>query len=436
MDTQAKQATLDLIEGFLREMVDHLEPLHRDPAGRGRPRILPALCLWVGVVVCVLRGWSSQLAVWRWLQAKGLWDYPRFPISDQAVYKRLSQGGSRPLEALFEQVSGVLRERLAAWVQTPLAPFASEVVVMDETTLDKVLRHLPALRGVPDGDRQLLAGKLAGVFDVRLQQWRHVEHVPTPTQNEKVAARSLLNHIQPGALILADLGYFGFAWFDQLTQEGYHWLSRLRAKTSYEICHTFYQQGETFDGLVWLGAYRADRARYAVRLVTFRVGETTYRYITNVLSPHQLSLAEIACLYARRWDIELAVKLLKRHLGLHLIWSGKPEVVLQQVWAVLTIAQILHGLQLEIACRAGVDPFDVSLPLLVAYLPRWHDTDVLELVVQRGRAAGFIRASRRIRVHTPPVELRDYHPPPHDLILVREPRYAGRRCVSDHVDPI
>jgi len=341
----------------------------------------------------------------------------------------------QPLVSVVTPVTAPNRALIVV-VPAPLAAFATEVVVLDETTLDKVARHLPALRGVPDGDRRLLAGKLAGVFDIRLQQWRHVEHLAPPTQNEKVAARSLLAHIQRGALILADLGYFGFAWFDQLTEEGYLWLSRLRHKTSYTVCHPFYQDGDTFDGLVWLGAYRADRARHAVRLVTFRVGETTYRYITNVLSPTQLSLAEIAALYARRWDIELAVKLIKRHLGLHLVWSGKPEVVLQQVWAVLTIAQILHALQLEIACRAGVDPFDVSLPLLVEYLPRWHDTDFLALVVQRGRSAGFIRPSRRIRVHTPPVDLRDYHPPPHDLILVREPRYAGRRCVSDPEDPI
>ena len=43
-----------------------------------------------------------------------------------------------------------------------------------------------------------------------------------------------------GTLVLADLGYFGFAWFDWLTDRGYHWLSRLRAKTSYKVIHTFY----------------------------------------------------------------------------------------------------------------------------------------------------------------------------------------------------
>lgn len=427
METKETNKTLDQIEEFLRTTIEKLEPIRTDPVGRGRPRILPATCLWLGVIICVLRGWNSQLGVWRLLAQKGLWNYPRFAISDQAVYKRLENDGSQPFKRLFEQVSAVLRERLVAYRQE-LAGFASEVVAIDNTTLDKVTRHLPLLRSVADGDRQLLPGRLAGVFDLRLQQWRHVMHIDDPNQNEKVTARTLLEHIQPGALILADMGYFGFAWFDELTEGGYNWLSRMREKTSYSIIHTFYQQGETFDGLVWLGAYRADRARYAVRLVTFRVGATLHRYITNVLDPHQFPLHAIATLYARRWDIEMAFKLIKRELGLHLFWSSKDEVVLQQVWAVLTIAQILHGLQMEIAAKAGVDPFDVSLPLLVEYLPSWNDVDFIALVVDRGREGGFIRPSRRIRIQTPEIDLANYLAPPVDLILEREPRYAGRRC--------
>jgi hypothetical protein len=422
-----KNSTLDQIEAFLQEMIAQLEPLQTDPVGRGRPRILPALCLWAGVVVCVLRGWNSQLAVWRLLSQKNLWSYPRFPISDQAVYKRLEQGGSEPLRELFVLVSRSLAERLAPFAQR-LASFASEVVAIDQTTLSQVLRHLPSLRDVEKGDHRLLAGKLAGVFDVSQQQWRYVEHIPDPHQNEKVAAPSLLEHIRKGALILMDLGFFSFAWFDRLTEAGYFWISRLRAKTSYQVCHTFYQQGDTFDGLVWLGAYRADRARHVVRLVTFRMKTGTYRYITNVLQPSQLSLHDMAVLYARRWDIELAFKLIKRELDLHWLWSAKPTVVLQQVWAVLLISQILHALQLEIASRAGVDPFDVSLTLLVEYLPGWNDIDFIQLAVERGREAGFIRPSRRIRIQTPPVDWQVYTPFPPNLPLVREHRYARRRC--------
>lgn len=430
MENEQKQSTLDQIEQFLQEMITRLEANRLEPVGRGRPRILPALCLWAGVVVCVLRGWNSQLKIWRLLSQKGLWDYPRFPISDEAVYKRLEEGGSGPLKHLFEQVSAVLEERLQPY-QQELASFASEVVGIDATSLDQVLRHLPILRQVPRGEDALLPGKLAGVFDLRLQQWRYVEHVPWVHENDKIAAQNLLQHIQRGALILMDLGFFSYPWFDQLTAEGYYWISRLRQRTSYQVIHTFYHNGSTFDGLVFLGAYRADRARYAVRLVTFQVGRLSYQYITNVHQPTLLSLHDIAVLYTRRWDIELAFKLIKRELGLHLFWSAKPEVLLLQVWAVLLVSQILHALQLEIAAKAGVDPFDVSLALLVEYLPAWSDVDFVALVVERGRAAGFIRPSRRIRIKTPPVDLAEYCPIPPDLVLVSQPRYARRKVAHD-----
>jgi hypothetical protein len=426
---EKENSTLEQIETFLKEMIGNLQPIHTDPKGRGRPRILPAMCLWAGVVVCILRGWNSQLAIWRLLSEKRLWDYPRFPISDQAVYKRLEQGGSGPLRELFCLVSHSLAKRLEPFAQR-LASFASEVVAIDQTTLDMILRHLPSLRGVEKGDYRLLAGKLAGVFDLGTQQWRYVEHIPDPLQNEKVVVSSLLAHIQQRALILMDLGFFSFAWFDRLTDGGYYWISRLRQKTSYEIIHTFYREGSTFDGLIWLGAYRADRARHAARLVSFQVGEIFYQYITNVVDPTQLNLHDLACLYARRWDIEMAFKLIKRELNLHLLWSAKSTVVLQQIWAVLLISQILHALQLEIAGRAGVDPFDVSLPLLVEYLPRWNDVDFIELSVERGRAAGFIRPSRRIRIKTPFVDVQAYAPHPPNLVMIREPRYAQRRCRS------
>lgn len=427
MEKEKQQKTISEIEEFLRSIIEKLEPIKSDPIGKGRPRILPALCLWAGVIVCVLQGWNSQLGIWRLLHQKGLWDYPRFPITDQAIYKRLEKDGSKSLKRLFEMVSAALRERLQDYAQ-PVIKLTKEVVAIDATSLDKVARTLPILRSVPNGDKRLLPGKLAGVFDIGLQQWITITHIENPVENDKKEARQLLEHIHKGALILADLGYFGFSWFDELTAKGYFWLSRLREKTSFEIIHTYYKKGNTFDGLVWLGAYRADQARFAVRLVSFQVGKKVFRYITNVKDPQQLSIHEIATLYARRWDIEMAFKLIKRELGLNLFWSSKTEVILQQVWAVLTIAQILHAIQLEIASKAGVDLFDVSLPLIVKYLPGWNDVDFIAFIVETGRDGGFIRPSRRVSIQTPEVLMSDYLSAPPDLVLERIPRYAGRRC--------
>lgn len=421
---------LDEVEQVVREAVERLAPAPRDsgPDGRGRPRVLPSLCLWGGLLVCVLRGFTSQLELWRRLRWVGVWDSPRLGISDQAVSRRLEQAGTATLETLFAQVTTLLAARLTPYATTTLAPFASQVVAIDETTLDPVARTLPALRGQPASER--LPGKLAAIFDLRRQQWLHVEHRANAHENDKVAARGLLTHLEAGALILADLGYFAFAWFDELTDAGFWWISRLRATTSYTVIHAFYDDGVTFDGLVFLGAYRADRAKHAVRLVRFQVGTKTFAYLTNVREPRLLSLHAIARLYARRWDIELAFKLIKRELGLQLLWSAKTVVVLQQVWAVLIIAQILQAFRFEIAARAEVDLFAVSLPLLIRYLPELarRGDDPLAFIVATGWEAGLFRPARRVQIQAPDLTPDLLATPPPDLVLTRTPRYANKDC--------
>lgn len=420
---------VNLIEGFLAEAVSRLEP-EAVSTNRGRPRILPALCLWAGVVVCLARRSLEQKDVWRLLSEQGLWNYPTFPVTDEAIYKRLAKAGVAPFMALFQQVTALLRARVEAFADRTLAPFASEVVALDETTLDPVARTLPILRKAKAADDARMPGKLAGLYDVRRQQWARVEHIEASHQNEKVAARRMVDSLPTGSLVLADLGYFGFAWFDHLTELGHHWVSRMREKCSYEVLHVYYQHDEVLDAVVWLGAYRADRAAHAVRLIRFRYGRQIFTYLTNVLDPRVLPLGEVARLYTRRWDIEMAFQLVKQHLQLHLLWSAKPQVLLQQVWAVLTISQILQALRLEIAGRAGVPVDDVSLQLMIKSLPHYfhREADPIGAFVANGRRMQNIRPSRRIQLEVPKVRPEEIVPLPDDLVLVRTPRYAERRA--------
>jgi hypothetical protein len=418
------------IEQFLQECIARLEPATETTGGPGRPRILPAMCLWAGLLVCVLRGFNSQLALWRLLSREGLWYYPRFPVSDEAIYKRLATDTSQSMAGLFAQITELLVERLEPLMEWRLAAFATDIVAIDETTLDPVHKHLPATRTLPAGDKRLLAGKLAGVFDVRRQVWRSVEYVAEATQNEKVLARDLVARVAPGSLLLMDLGYFSFAFFDELTDAGYFWLSRLRRGTSYEVVHVFSEDATVFDGLIWLGKYRADRAKHVVRLVRVTHQGRQHAYLTNVRDPHQLPATDVVRLYARRWDFEMAVQLVKQHLRLGMLWSAKPAVILQQVWAVLIIAQILQALRFEVAQRVACDPFEISMPLLVEYVPRWAAAgkDPLQMLVEHGRAMRLIRPSRRTVYQLPEVGLDALEPVPPDLVLTREPRYAQRKC--------
>ena len=84
------EESLGRVEEFLRGCVEGMEP-DRRLGGAGRPRVLPSMALWAGLLVCVLRGFHSQLALWRMLSQKQLWFYPRFPVTDQAVYNRLPE---------------------------------------------------------------------------------------------------------------------------------------------------------------------------------------------------------------------------------------------------------------------------------------------------------------------------------------------------------
>lgn len=420
------------IEGFLQQMIGDSEIVLDTPRNpSGRKAILPALVLWSGIIVAVLRGFSSQLQIWRLVSWEGLWNYPQYPISDQAVYNRLAEASGPPaMQTLFYRVRDGLKERLAPYAQQKLAAFAAGVYAIDGSSLDKVARHLPKLRPVANGDLKLLPGKVVGVFDIRYQQWHEMFHLTNPNQNDKFVATQLLESIPTSSLVLADLGFFSFPWFDTLTNNGYWWISRLRNQVTYEVIHTFYQQGDLFDGLVWLGKYRADRAAHAVRLVTFSIGKVHFRYITNVRDPLQLTMKEIAILYARRWDIEMAFKMVKRYLKLHILWSAKPQIVLLQLWAVLIIAQILHALQMEIAGLAKVDPFDVSLDLVTQYVPRLtqEGKNPVQMIVENGHRFGFIRPSRRIRIQAPEYDSSQLMPLPDGIVLTRKPRYAQRKC--------
>src|SRR5690242_4335867 len=83
----------------------------RGPA-RGRPPVLPAALLWLGLLVGVLRGVTSQRGIWRLLAVHGLWSLPRVPVGDQALYNRLQRTPARTWEDCFTLVTQALAGQL------------------------------------------------------------------------------------------------------------------------------------------------------------------------------------------------------------------------------------------------------------------------------------------------------------------------------------
>ncbi len=295
-----------------------------------------------------------------------------------AVYDRLKNAAPTALAPLLAQVTQAVAQRWKNLSGCSLAPFAEAILAVDHTILDPVLRHRKLLREVPTGHRCLLPGALGCIFDVRRQLWVKLQYLADPQQDLHTDVRSLVADLAAGTLLLFDLGYFAFWFFDELTQAGLHFVTRWRNKVTYVVGHCFYDGGNArvrlWDGLVYPGKYRADRGAHPVRLLCIRVRTgkkwQEYRYVTNVLDPRLLPAWQAVALYQRRWDIERAFNLVKTQLGLRLLWSSNPNVLIHQIYATFILCQVVLALRNEVAVRAQADLLEVSLDLLVRWLPR------------------------------------------------------------------
>jgi hypothetical protein len=412
---------------------------------RGKPAVLPGAVLWVGMLLCILAGNPTQLAVWEMLRAHfSLFGLTSFSLSPQAIYQRLAKNKPLAIQELFGQVSSLLALHYPYLADdlAGIAAFAHTIVALDQTKLDPMLRRTKILRVVKKGDDKLLPGSLNCVFDVRRQQFLSVKYVEDPKENEKKQARASIDGLKIGTLILADMGYFSFPWFDDLTHAGLYFISRVREKTSYSELRVLYDGivcgAHVTDRIVYLGAYRADKAGCPVRLVEVTIPSTTgsentqtFRYITNVMDRRKLSVSDMIQLYRRRWDIEQVFNLLKTHLGMSLLCSSQINTMLAQVYATFTIAQIVLAMRTEIARRAEADVLEVSLALLVRHIPRYIaiGQNPIDMFVAHGNDLGYIRAYRGKYYDLPDVDPGDYNLPEAPY-PEREPRYAGRRCAA------
>lgn len=137
-------------------------------------------------------------------------------------------------------------------------------------------------------------------------------------------------------------------------------------------------------------------------------------------------MADIARLYARRWDIELAFATMKVLFGLRHWWSSQRVLILQQIALALLLAQVVQALRLHIAEQAGCDPFDVSLPLLVEHLPHLLHAGQhpVQWVLTYGHTQHILRPCSRYPVVAPSIPPEQLTPLPAGLRLTRQARYV------------
>ncbi len=207
------------IKAMITQMTQTL-PIKEADKKRGRPRRLLVEHLSMSILWCFLSGWHSQLELWRFLCTESIGRFAPVLLSDQAVYTRLANGGAQAMQILCVQVSGWIIHCLAPYEDRTLAPHFGQILALDESTLDAMKRWIKQLRDLPNGDPLLLAGRISVLFDVRRQCVRRLDLLPDAAVHSCVHAHEMIQGLTRGTLLLFDLGYYAFAWFDELTARG------------------------------------------------------------------------------------------------------------------------------------------------------------------------------------------------------------------------
>jgi transposase IS4-like protein/DDE family transposase len=278
--------------------------------------------------------------------------------SEKALRDLRRRLGPAPLKALFEVVAGPL-----AQPHTPGVRFAGlRTVAFDGLNSLKIpdtdrnrswigkIRHRLGMAGYPalrlmtlaeTGTRGLLGATVGSVSD----------------RDEAHLARRLLHLLGPGMLLLLDRAFDANAFLAAVDATGAVLLARAKS-TRRPLVLAHLPDGSYLS--------RLDNG-LAVRIIEAEVAMTgadgsrvagCYRLITTLTDHCRYPAGALVRLYHERWEIESAFLAL-RHTQLdgHVLRSGDRPGIEQELWALLTVYQLLRmAMVTAVETRPGTNP--------------------------------------------------------------------------------
>lgn len=369
-----------------------------------RQRVLTLPVMVAVVLTLVWRQLPSLSELVRVLAREGLLDVTPMEVTKQALSERLQ---SLPA-TLFAQV---FNEAVAQLQHQPLpdVPVPAELqavrerfpawYVADGSTLEAMRRKLTAVQAERS---PLLGGKMMCVLDLFTRRVHQAWYSQSSKTDDKDFCQQLVAAVVAGGVLVFDLGFFKFAFFDAFTAHGKYFVTRRREKSASRVVETLSRGPRYRDEIIALGVYRSNPCEHPVRLVSVLWGTTWYRYLTNVLDDKKLSAREVCAVYRQRWRVEDAFLLTKRLLGLSYLWVGSRNGVEIQVYATWLFYAVLVSLCAEVAAALDESLERISQEMVFRSLYHYsraiemgEQTAVVPFLVQHAKLLGLVKAKRK-----------------------------------------
>jgi len=368
------RAELDSLRQHIQKAIN-AEALARDSGFlRRRPRKIPMTDFLLALVGLAA---ESFLTLQRVASVIALATHLSY--SKQALHKRLTPAIERFLAQAATALFGQLPEACSR-LRGHLAAFRR--VLLHDSTLETLPEHLAKIfPGSRNQRKGFAALKIQFISDLLSGQAVHLS-LSNFRRNDQVAALDILEVVQPGDLVIRDLGYFVIRAFQWIIETGAFFVSRCRADMTFSDPRT----GRPLDLVAELRRCgRLDRnvllgsQKVPVRLVALPVPEAVANerrrrakasrdqrchpsarrlfllgwnlLITNV--PRSLWPPKVvAAIYRLRWRIEMIFKAWKSHLGLRQFHCRSATVLRLSVMTKLLFCVLVYRCcqSLELLC--------------------------------------------------------------------------------------
>ena len=322
-------------------------------------------------------------------------------VSRQAIEQRLTRETAEMLKITLEAAIAHILEVASDPQGTPLLQHFNGVYVQDSTWVSLPDELHEIWKGHPKKNHPKKAAlKLHLRFDVLTGGFQHFQLTDGMAADSTTAKAS--HPLPQGSLQLADLAYFSLETFEELTENGNYWISRLKANSyladengerlalekmlkETHVENTFIRKpiriGKTkqlpVDLIVErLSEAEANKRRRSIRYRAKRKAQTPSKtllrlagynlYITNI-EEHRLTPKQIGTIIGIRWQIELMFKGFKSTGKLTASRSQKPYRILSEVYAKLIAILIQHAIMLAAGYRQILHSFIKTAKYIAGY---------------------------------------------------------------------
>jgi len=330
-----------------------------------------------GFIQAIVFGWMANPKASR-SQLAQMAGYAGVEITGQGISDRFNSGALALLKNVFSEATQMVVS--GATTALPLLQRFNGVWIFDASTVSLPKELAEEYRGCGDCHGGTAAVKLHVGFDLLSGRIAGPEVSLGRLHDRRSTVAG--TPLAAGALVIRDLGYFCLQEFEQMTQRGVRWLSRLKTGTTIydltgakidlpRLLRQFKRTGAKHLECSILTGHRhvaarlliaqvspqqAAKRRRALRRTAQCHGSTPSKIaleycsytiaITNVAA-EQLSLEEAMTLLRARWQVEILFKLWKSHQQIDEWQSQRPVAILCEFYAKLLAVLLTHWITLR-----------------------------------------------------------------------------------------